>query len=108
MYTHSPKGEHRGFATDLIIRDLLDLIHDVKAAGSRAYENKRDADRTFTRVREGEEGTLDGYETVSEGLEDASQALDKASDDFMSIEQMLLKIIEDIKMEELSYKVQSK
>jgi hypothetical protein len=88
--------------TDLIIRDLLDLIHDVKAAGCRAYENKRDADRTFTRVREGEEGTLDGYETVSEGLVDASEALDKAKDDFLSIEQMLLKIIEDIKMEELS------
>ena len=94
--------------TDLIIRDLLDLIHDVKAAGSRAYENKRDADRTFTRVREGEEGTLDGYETVAEGLADASHALDKANDDFLSIEQMLLKLIEDIKMEELSAKVQSK
>jgi hypothetical protein len=94
--------------TDLIIRDLLDLIHDVKAAGSRAYDNRKDADRTFTRVREGEEGTLDGYETVAEGLEDASQALDKASDDFLNIEKMLKKIIEDIKMEELSYKVQSK
>jgi hypothetical protein len=94
--------------TDLIIRDLLDLIHDVKQAGSRAYENKRDADRTFIRVPEGEEGTLDGYETVSDGLMDASHALDKANDDFLAIEQMLLKIIEDIKMEELSYKVQSK
>ena len=88
--------------TENIIRDLLDLIHDVKAAGCRAYDNRRDADRTFTRVREGEEGTLDGYETVSEGLEDASQALDKAKDDFGNIEEMLNKIIEDIKMEELS------
>jgi hypothetical protein len=102
MYTHSPKGEHRGFATDLIIRDLLDLIHDVKAAGSRAYENKRDADRTFTRVEEGYEYYRDGYETVAEGLVDASQALDKANDDFLNIEEMLNKIIEDIKMEELS------
>ncbi len=94
--------------TENIIRDLLDLIHDVKAAGSRAYENKRDADRTFTRVREGEEGTLDGYETVSEGLEDASHALDKVNDDFLNIEEVLKKIIEDIKMEELSAQVQSK
>ena len=94
--------------TDLIIRDLLDLIHDVKAAGCRAYDNRKDADRTFTRVREGEEGTLDGYETVSDGLMDASHALDKANDDFLNIEEMLKKIIEDIKMEELSYKVQSK
>jgi hypothetical protein len=108
MYTHSPKGEHRGFATENIIRDLLDLIHDVKAAGCRAYDNRKDADRTFTRVREGEEGTLDGYETVAEGLVDASQALDKANDDFLNIEEMLKKIVEDIKMEELSAKVQSK
>jgi len=94
--------------TENIIRDLLDLIHDVKAAGCRAYDNRKDADRTFTRVREGEEGTLDGYETVSDGLMDASHALDKANDDFLNIEEMLKKIIEDIKMEELSYKVQSK
>jgi chromosome segregation ATPase len=94
--------------TENIIRSLEDLIHDVRQAGGRAYENKRDADRTFTRVREGEEGTLDGYETVSEGLEDASEALDKAKDDFGNIEEMLNKIIEDIKMEELSAKVQSK
>ena len=94
--------------TENIIRDLLDLIHDVKAAGSRAYENKRDADRTFTRVREGEEGTLDGYETVSDGLVDASEALYEASDDLGNIEERLKKIIEDIKMEELSHKVQSK
>lgn len=94
--------------TENIIRDLLDLIHDVKQAGCRAYENRKDADRTFTRVREGEEGTLDGYETVSDGLMDASHALDKASDDFLNIEEMLKKIIEDIKMEELSAKVQSK
>jgi hypothetical protein len=94
--------------TENIIRDLLDLIHDVKAAGSRAYYNRKDADRTFTRVVEGEEYTQHGYETVAEGLVDASQALDKANDDFLNIEEVLRKIIEDIKMEELSYKVQSK
>jgi hypothetical protein len=33
---------------------------------------------------------------------DASSALETASDDFGNIEEMLLKIIEDIKMEELS------
>jgi hypothetical protein len=91
-----------------IIRDLLDLIHDVKAAGCRAYDNRRDADRTFTWVVEGQEYTQHGYDTVATGLVEASHALDKANDDFLNIEQMLLKIIEDIKMEELSYKVQSK
>jgi len=94
--------------TENIIRDLLDLIHDVKAAGCRAYDNRKDADRTFTRVEEGYEYYRDGYETVADGLVNASQALDKASDDFGNIKEMLLKIIEDIKMEELSYKVQSK
>jgi hypothetical protein len=91
-----------------IIRDLNDLIFDVKAAGVRAYENRRDADRTFTRVVEGEEYTQHGYETVADGLVEASQALDKANDDFLDIEQMLRKIIEDIQMETLSAKVQAK
>jgi hypothetical protein len=94
--------------TDLIIRDLLDLIHDVKAAGCRAYDNRKDADRTFTRVSEDWEDYEKAYDMTSEGLEDASQALNKAKDDFGNIEEMLLKIIEDIKMEELSAKVQSK
>jgi ABC-type transporter Mla subunit MlaD len=94
--------------TENIIRDLQDLIHDVKQAHSRAYENRKEAARTFNNVVEGFEGTIDSYETVSDGLVDASQALDKAGDDFMSIEEVLLKIIEDINMEELSHKVQSK
>jgi hypothetical protein len=88
--------------TDLIIRDLLDLIHDVKAAGCRAYENRKEADRTFTRVSEDWEDYEKAYDMTSEGLMDASYALDKANDDFLNIEEMLKKIIEDIKMEELS------
>lgn len=91
-----------------IIRDLLDLIHDVKAAGCRAYDNRRDADRTFTWVVEGQEYTQHGYDTVATGLVEASHALDKANDDFLNIEQMLLKITEDLKYETLSHKVQSK
>jgi hypothetical protein len=93
--------------TENIIRDLLDLIHDVKAAGCRTYDNHKDADRSLSNAENGDFPS-DAYYTVSEGLVDASQALDKAKDDFGNIEQMLLKIIEDIKMEELSYKVQSK
>jgi hypothetical protein len=85
-----------------IIRDIEDLIFDVKVAGVRAYGNKRDADRVFTRL------DFDDYQAVSEGLVDASQALDKAKDDFGNIEQMLLKIIEGIQMETLSAKVQGK
>ena len=88
--------------TDLIIRDLLDLIHDVKAAGCRAYENSCDAERTFTWVVEGQEYTQHGYDTVATGLVGATHALDKAQEDFENIEEMLLEIIENIKMEELS------
>ena len=93
--------------TENIIRDLLDLIHDVKAAGSRAYDNHKDADRSLSNA-ESNDFPSEAYYTVSEGLVDASEALDKAKDDFGNIEEMLNKIIEDIKMEELSYKVQSK
>ena len=88
--------------TENIIRSLEDLIHDVRQAGGRAYESKRDADRTFTYVREDNEGTVEAYETVSDGLVDASEALYEASDDLGNIEERLKKIIEDIKMEELS------
>jgi len=87
---------------DLIIRDLLDIIHDVKQAHSRAYENRKEAARTFNNVVEGFEGTIDSYETVSDGLVDAIDALHKAKDDFGNIEEVLLKVIEDIKREELS------
>jgi hypothetical protein len=87
--------------TENIIRDLLDLIHDVKQAGDRAYENRKDADRSLSNAENGEFPS-DAYYIVSEGLVAAYQALDKAKDDFGNIEEMLLKIIEDIKMEELS------
>ena len=91
-----------------IIRDIRHIIFDAKQASARAYDNKRDADRVFKHVVEGEEGSLKSYETVSEGLVDASNALDRASEDLLNIEEMLKKLIEDIEMEALSHKVQSK
>jgi hypothetical protein len=92
-----------------IIRDLQDIIHDVKQAGCRAYDNRRDAERAVSNsVHEEAENTYKAYDTVCEGLIEASHALDKANDDFLNIEEMLNKIVEDIKMEELSHKVQSK
>jgi hypothetical protein len=84
-----------------ILRDLQDIIHDVKQSGCRAYDNKREADRSLSNAENGDFPS-DAYYTVSEGLVDASQALDKAKDDFMSIEEVLLKIIENINMEQLS------
>ena len=89
-----------------IIYDLADLTHDAMMAGGRAKENKRDAERVFTRV-EGDESCED-YKVVADGLVDATQALDRASEDFFMIEEMLAKIIEHIEMEALSAKVQAK
>jgi hypothetical protein len=91
-----------------IILDLENIIYDAKMASVRAFENRREADRTFLYVGEGEEYTQHGYDTVATGLVDASHALDKANDDFLKVELKLLKIIEDIKMEALSAKVQAK
>jgi hypothetical protein len=84
-----------------IICDIEDLIFDVKQAGSRAYDNKREADRSLSNAENGNFPS-DAYYTVSEGLVGASHALDKASDDFLSIEERLRKIIEGIQMEALS------
>lgn len=93
---------------DNIIRDIRNIIFDAKQAYARAYDNRRDADRVFGYVEEGTEGSLKSYEIVSDGLVDASQALDRASEDFFAIEEALKKLIEDIQMEALSAKVQSK
>lgn len=94
--------------TENIIKDIHDLIHDVKQMSSRVYSDRRDADRTFARVVEGQEGTLESYNTVSEGLVDASNALDRANEDLLNLEEMLRTLISNIEMETLSHKVQSK
>ena len=78
-----------------IICDIEDLIFDVKQAGCRAYDNRKDVDRVFTQL------DFDDFQAVSDGLVDASDALDKAKEDFQSIEERLRKIIEGIEMEAL-------
>ena len=91
-----------------ILRDIKDIIHEAKLASARAYDCRRDADRVFNNVVEGEEGSLKSYEIVSEGLVDASHALDRANDDLLNIEEMLNTLIYNVEMEALSAKVQSK
>lgn len=93
--------------TEDIIRDIRDIIYDVKQSAARAYSNRRDADRVLS-VAEGDESTLEAYRTTSNGLVDASQALDQASEDMLNIEGMLNTLIYNIEMEALSHKVQSK
>lgn len=93
---------------DNIIKDIRAIMFDAKQASVRAYDNRRDVDRTFNLIEEGAEITLKSHEIISDGLVDASQALDRANEDFLNIEEMLRKLIEDIEMEALSAKVQSK
>jgi hypothetical protein len=91
-----------------ILREIKDIIHEAKMAAARAYDCRRDADRVFTNVVEGEEGSLKSYEVVSDGLVEASEALDCANDDLLNIEEMLKTLIYNVEMEALSAKVQSK
>jgi hypothetical protein len=94
--------------TENIIRDLKDIIWDTILVANNTKENKKEADRTFVRVVEGEEYTEAGYETVAGGLIDASDALDKAVDAMNELQDRLFNLIEKIEMEALSAKVQSK
>ena len=94
--------------TEDIIRDLKDIIWDTILVANNTKENKKEADRTFVRVVEGEEYTKHGYETVADGLIDASDALDKAVDAMNELQDRLFNLIEKIEMEALSAKVQSK
>lgn len=93
---------------ELILRDIRDLIHDVKTYEANASEDKKDAIRVFSRVEEGYEYYRDGYETVAEGLVDATDALDRAKDRFGKVEGWLLNLIDNIEREALSHKVQSR
>ena len=94
--------------TENLIRDIRDLIHDVKTYEANASEDRKDAIRVFTNVVEGEEATYKSYDTVSNGLVDATDALDRAMDRFGEIEGHLLLLIERIEREALSHKVQSR
>jgi Asp-tRNA(Asn)/Glu-tRNA(Gln) amidotransferase B subunit len=108
METHSPKGEDRSFATEMIIRDIRDLIYDVQSYEANTSEYRKDAIRVFTNVVEGEEGTLKSYDTVSNGLVDAIDALERAKERFGVVEEMLLKLIDGIERESLSSRVQAR
>jgi len=94
--------------TEMLIRFVDDLIHDVKSYQSRTSEDRKDAIRVFANVIEGEEGTLESYETVADGMVDATEALERAKERFGVVEDMLSKLVEEIERESLSSKVQSR
>lgn len=74
---------------DNIIRDIQDLIRDAQRGWKDAYDCKREAGR-------------------EEDVQHACEGLDEAMEKFDMIEGLLLKLKEDIEMEALSHKVQSK
>lgn len=90
-----------------LLRDIRDLIHEVQSYEANASEDKKDASRVFYRAA-GHEYTEHGYDTVSNGLGDATDALDRAKDRFGVVEEMLLKLINDIERESLSAKIHSR
>jgi hypothetical protein len=98
--------------TENIIRDLLDIIHDVKQVSSRAYECRHSVERAFVFLgeKDGTEsyGLVEDYDILSDSFLEAQDGVVGAANDLDKIEEMLKKIVEDIKMEELSAKVQSK
>jgi hypothetical protein len=91
--------------TENIIRDIRDIIYDVKQSAARAYSNSRDIDRINLRVGDERE---EHYGEVVDALVDASNALDQAKDDMLNIEEMLHTLIYNIEMEALSAKVQGR
>lgn len=91
-----------------IIRDIRDLIHDVKTYESNASEDKKDAVRILNNIVGGQEEIPQAYEIVCDELVNASQALDRAMDRFGDIEAHLLLLIERIEREALSHKIQSR
>jgi hypothetical protein len=92
---------------ELIIRDIRDLIHDVRSYEANASEDKKDAARALSNAENGDFPS-DAYYTVSDGLVDATDALDRAMDRFGEIEAHLLLLIERIEREALSHKIQSR
>jgi hypothetical protein len=75
--------------TENIIRDLQDIIHDVKAACGNVRQSKIDAFKY-------------------DDLEEALLGLDQAKDVLLGVEDRLVQLIHEIEMETLSHKVQSK
>jgi hypothetical protein len=110
LFTGSKQALTKGteMNTENIIRDIRDLIHDVRSYETNASEDRKDAIRVFNRVEEGREYTEHGYETVADGLVDATEALERAKERFGDIEAHLLILIERIEREALSHKIQSR
>lgn len=74
---------------DNILKDISDLIYLNNVNWNNTFKNKKDAER-------------------HEDLADALYGLDQAMDALQTVEDRLRNLMEDIQMEALSHKVQSK
>ena len=92
--------------TDLIIRDLQDIIYDVKTAGANASQSRHTIEQAYEFLGDENDtesyGLTEDYSVLAESFFEADYGVTKAIIDLEGLEEKLLKIIEDIKMEELS------
>lgn len=90
-----------------IIRDLKDLIHDIKGMESSVYHDRIDASRSLKNGDE-EDFWRKSASIYSEGLVDAQNALQNAEESLRSIQYRLDNLIEQIEYEQLSSKAMEK
>lgn len=92
---------------DNIIRDLKDLIHDIKCMESSVYGDRMDASKSLNNGDE-EDIWKKSASIYSEGLVDAQNALQNAEESLRSIQYRLDNLIEQIEYEQLSSKAMEK
>ena len=92
---------------DNVIRDMQDLIHDIKGMDSSTYADREDTSRAlFNGNEEGIwEKTAKAYEN---GLIDAQDALQRARENLILIQERLETLIDTVEYAVLSNKVQGK
>lgn len=92
---------------DNIIRDIEDLIYDVKAMEDSVNSDRKDIGRVLSNGDE-EESWKETAKTFEDGLIDAQNSLQNAEESFYMIHHRLGLLLEQIAYEQLSAKVQEK
>jgi hypothetical protein len=92
---------------DNVIRDMQDLIHDIKGMDRNTFADREDTSRAlFNGNEEGIwEKTAKAYE---DGLIDAQDALQRARENLILIQERLETLIDTVEYAVLSNKVQGK
>lgn len=90
-----------------IIRDLKDLIYDIKCMEDRTYDDRVDASKS---LKNGDEEDIwkKSASIYSDGLIYAQDALQNAEESLQSIRYRLYNLIDQIEYEQLSSKAMEK